>query len=79
MRDNLAGHKGERVKELVEDKRCEPLFLPAYSPIEETFSKIKALLGPHAGASSRRSGAVSGRDARSWFAHCGYALWGQLP
>ena len=83
MRDNLAGHKGERVKELVEAKGCEPLFLPSYSPIEEALSKIKALLGPHAGglveAIARALDAVSGGDARSSFAHSGYALWGQLP
>ena len=29
--DNLAAHKGERVRELVEARGCELLFLPAYS------------------------------------------------
>ncbi|MBA3792036.1 MAG: transposase [Rubrobacter sp.] len=46
--DNLGAHKSERVRELVEARGCELLFLPAYSPdfspIEEAFSKIKALL-----------------------------------
>lgn len=46
--DNLAAHKGEEVRELVEARGCEVLFLPAYSPdynpIEEAFSKIKGLL-----------------------------------
>ena len=46
--DNLSVHKGERVKESVEARGCEFLFLPAYSPdfspIEEAFSKLKALL-----------------------------------
>ena len=41
---NLSAHKGERVKELIEDKGCEILYLPSYSPdlnpIEEAFSKI---------------------------------------
>jgi transposase len=46
--DNLGAHKGERVRELVEARGAQLLFLPAYSPdfspIEEAFSKIKALL-----------------------------------
>jgi DDE superfamily endonuclease len=46
--DNLGAHKGERVRELIEGRGCSLLFLPAYSPdfspIEEAFSKIKALL-----------------------------------
>ncbi len=48
MMDNLKAHKGERVRELIEAKGCEMLFLPAYSspdynPIEEAFSKIKGI------------------------------------
>ena len=46
--DNLSAHKGSRVRELIEAKGCELLYLPPYSPdlnpIEEAFSKIKALL-----------------------------------
>lgn len=46
--DNLSAHKGERVKELIEARGCELLYLPAYSPdynpIEEAFSKLKRLL-----------------------------------
>jgi len=46
--DNLAAHKGSRVRELIEAKGCELLYLPPYSPdlnpIEQAFSKIKALL-----------------------------------
>src|SRR5215211_1294480 len=46
--DNLAAHKGEKVRELIEGRGCEVLFLPPYSPdlnpIEEAFSKIKGLL-----------------------------------
>jgi len=46
--DNLSSHKGPRVRELVEARGCELLYLPAYSPdlnpIEEAFSKLKALL-----------------------------------
>ncbi len=46
--DNLSAHKGEVVREMVEERGCEVLFLPSYSPdfspIEEAFSKLKALL-----------------------------------
>lgn len=46
--DNLGAHKTERVRELVEARGCEVWFLPSYSPdlnpIEEAFSKVKALL-----------------------------------
>jgi hypothetical protein len=30
--DNLAAHKGKRVKEIVEKRGCELLYLPPYSP-----------------------------------------------
>jgi transposase len=47
--DNLGAHEGDRVRELSEARGCEILFLPAYSPnffspIEEAFSELKALL-----------------------------------
>ncbi len=83
--DNLSAHKGERVRELVEAGGCEVLFLPAYSPdfspIEEAFSKLKTRLRKEKArttsealveAIGRALDAVSERDARGWFAHCGY-------
>src|SRR5215211_1686753 len=46
--DNLSAHKAERVRELIEGRGCELMYLPSYSPdlnpIEEAFSKIKGLL-----------------------------------
>lgn len=46
--DNLAAHKGQRIKELIEERGCELIYLPPYSPdlnpIEEAFSKVKRLL-----------------------------------
>src|SRR5215207_10023810 len=46
--DNLPAHKPDRVRELIEDRGCELVYLPPYSPdynpIEEAFSKIKGLL-----------------------------------
>lgn len=82
--DNLSVHKGTRMRQLIEAQGCQLLFLPAYSPdyspIEETFSKVKAFL--------RRVGArthealqealaqaletVTTQDALGWFRHCGY-------
>ena len=82
--DNLSAHKGERVRELVESAGCELLYLPPYSPdfspIEEAFSKVKGILRK-AEARSREAlveamgkalDAVTVRDARSFFEHCGY-------
>jgi transposase len=46
--DNLGAHRPKRVRELIEARGCELLYLPAYSPdlnpIEEAFAKIKTLL-----------------------------------
>jgi transposase len=46
--DNLTAHKGERIRELIEQRGCELLYLPPYSPefnpIEEAFAEIKALV-----------------------------------
>lgn len=84
--DNLAAHKGERVRDLIEGRGCSLLFLPPYSPdfspIEEAFSKIKARLrraaartrGALVEAIGRAIDAVTAKDARGWFAHCGYPL-----
>ncbi len=89
--DNLSAHKGDRVREMVEGAGCEVLFLPSYSPdfspIEEAFSKLKALLRREKActkevlieAIGRALEAITPEDARGWFVHCGYALRGQLP
>ena len=82
--DNLAAHKGKKVLELIEARGCRVLFLPGYSPdfspIEETFSKLKAYLR-RAGARTREDLqeaicqallTVTEQDAQGWFRHCGY-------
>ena len=70
--DNLNAHKGERVRELVEGRGCELLFLPAYSPdfspIEEAFSKLKALLRR---AQARKGGSGGGDRAGARRDHAG--------
>ncbi len=83
--DNLSAHKGARVRQLIEERGCQLLFLPAYSPdfspIEETFSKIKAYLR-RVGARTREAleeaiaqalETVTPQDAHGWFGHCGYS------
>ena len=82
--DNVSVHKGERVRQAIEARGCQVLFLPTYSPdltpIEEAFSKLKAWL--------RRLGArtsealveaiaealkqITVQDAQGWVWHCGY-------
>jgi transposase len=46
--DNLSSHKGPRVRELIEAAGANLLYLPPYSPdfnpIENAFSKLKAML-----------------------------------
>ena len=82
--DNLSIHKGNKVRQLIEARGCQVLFLPAYSPdlspIEEAFSKVKAVLR-RIGARTREAlqealeyalTTVSASDASGWFSHCGY-------
>ncbi len=82
--DNLSIHKGQKVRQAIEARGCQVLFLPAYSPdlspIEEAFSKVKAVLR-RIGARSREAlqealeyalTTVSASDASGWFSHCGY-------
>ena len=82
--DNLSAHKGAGVREIVEGRGCQLLYLPPYSPdlnpIEQAFSKVKGLLrraearsrGALIGAMGRALDAVSAQDARGFFVHCGY-------
>jgi transposase len=82
--DNLSSHKGERVRQIIEQRGCELLYLPTYSPdfnpIEEAFAKLKALLRRAEArtrealveAMSRALDAVTASDARGFFDHRGY-------
>ena len=92
--DNLSSHKGQRVRELIEGRGCELLFLPPYSPdlnpIERafaTFAKLKASLRSRAqartfealiGAMGRALDAITARDASGFFLHCGHRDPAQL-
>jgi DDE superfamily endonuclease len=37
--DNLSAHKGERVREMIEERDCELIYLPSYSPDHRTPSR----------------------------------------
>jgi transposase len=82
--DNLSAHKPARVRELIECRGCELIYLPSYSPdlnpIEEAFAKIKSILR-QAGARTKDAlvevlgealSAVSAQDAQGYFEHAGY-------
>jgi transposase len=82
--DGLGAHRTEKVRELVEARGADLVFLPSYSPdlnpIEEAFSKIKALVRKVGArvrealgeAIGRALAAVTPEDAAGWFAHAGY-------
>jgi transposase len=84
--DNLSAHKVAGVRELIEARGAELLYLPPYSPdlnpIEQAWSKLKQLLR---GAKARTTEALeqaiaqalatlTAANASAWFAHCGYGL-----
>ena len=82
--DGLGGHRTEKVRELIEARGADLVFLPSYSPdlnpIEEAFSKIKALVRKEGArvrealveAIGRALAAVTIEEAAGWFAHAGY-------
>jgi transposase len=82
--DNLGAHRPKRIRELIKERGCELLYLPAYSPdydpIEEAFAKIKNLLREAAARTKealvRAMGValstISTQDARGFFEHAGY-------
>ena len=84
--DNLAAHKQTRIREAIEARGAQVVFLPPYSPdfnpIELCWSKVKTGLRQ---AKARTFDAlvdalcdalraVTPNDALAWFAHCGYAV-----
>ena len=90
LMDNLSAHKPARVSQLIEERGCELIYLPAYSPdfnpIEEAFSKIKGKLR-QAGARTKDAlvevlgealSAISVQDAQGYFEHAGYRTKAQL-
>ena len=82
--DNLNVHKSLIAKKLVEERGCEYVFLPEYSPdlnpIEKMWSKVKQVLkGIKARtreelekAIGKALACITPDDAKGWFASCGY-------
>ena len=82
--DNLGAHRPKRIRELIEARGCELIYLPSYSPdlnpIEEALSKIKHLLRRFRARTKealietmgQALAAVSAQDVRGFFEHCGY-------
>jgi transposase len=87
--DNLSVHKNEAVREKIEACGARLLFLPAYrpdfNPFEHAFAKLKAFLRK-ARARTQESleaaiaaglAAITAKDARGWFKHCGWTVASQ--
>jgi transposase len=84
--DNLNVHKGKAIRQAIEARQCELVFLPAYSPdftpIEPALSKVKAFLRKVEArvrdalldAIGHALDAVTANDAHGWFTHAGYFL-----
>ena len=84
--DGLGAHRPGRIRELIEERGADLVFLPSYSPdlnpIEEAFSKIKNILRKLGArthealleAMSEALSKVTPWDAAGWFDHCGYEV-----
>ena len=84
--DNLGVHRPKRIRELIEARGAELVFVPSYSPdlnpIEQAFSKIKNILRK-LGARTHEAlleameealSKITPSDAAGWFEHCGYQI-----
>ena len=82
--DNLASHKGPRIRTLIEAAGAELRFLPPYSPdfnpIENAFAKLKAMLRKAAERTVDALWTAIGRiidtftpdECANYFSACGY-------
>jgi transposase len=88
--DHLSVHKAPAIRQALEARGCALVYLPAYSPdftpIEQAFSKLKAILR-HRAARTRDAlldalavglRAISPDDAHGWFRHAGYTAHSSL-
>jgi transposase len=83
--DNLSAHKRAEARQLIEGAGCTLIFLPAYSPdlnpIENAYSKLKAILrkAKQRTVEGLRAALFAALDAfkpeecANFFAHCGYS------
>ncbi len=84
--DNLKPHLAAEVREKLEAAGLRLLYLPPYSPdfspIEQAWSKLKALLRKAPARSievlqvalTELIDCITAEDAHGYFAHCGYEL-----
>ena len=84
--DNLGAHRPKRIKEFIEARGAELVFVPSYwpdlNPIEQAFSKIKNILRKLGGrthealleAMEEALWKITPSDAAGWFNHCGYQV-----
>jgi transposase len=83
---NLGAHKGAGIREAIESRGAQVVYLPPYSPalspIEPCWAKIKTALRK-AKARTREAleralehvlSTITAVDAQHWFIHCGYAI-----
>lgn len=82
--DNLPVHVSSQIEAAVAAVKAEVMWLPAYSPdfspIEECWSKVKALVRGRAPRTPKELDAALGDalaavtpdDIEGWFRHCGY-------
>ena len=82
--NNLGAHRPRRVRQLIGDRVCEPIYLPPYSPdlnsAEEAFSKVERILRKISARTKEAMieamggalAAVSAEDVRGFFVHHGY-------
>ena len=83
--DSMKSHHGKAIKQLLEEAKVRYAFLPPYSPdlnpIENLWSKVKALLRKFKArtletlpdAIQRAFRAVTPSDYSGWFRDCGYS------
>jgi transposase len=89
VRDNLSAHTAARIRQAIASRGCDLLFLlpysPDFTPIEQAFSKLKAILRG-LGARTHEAlqeavrlaiEAITPNDAAAWFDHAGYPLSAQ--
>jgi transposase len=84
--DNLAAHKVDGVRRIIESRGALLLYLPPYSPdfnpIEQAWSKLKQLLRGFKArildqlepALARAIATITPQDAQAFFRHCGYRI-----
>jgi transposase len=87
--DNLLAHKGPRVREMIERRGCELIYLPPYSPDLNLHRRsVRQVMGLLRSAGTRSCEALieamgksleaaRANDARGFYEHRGYRLLAQ--